>query len=183
MRTDYLTTGSKSHLTPLSPKKEQIKIEDIAHALSFMTRANGQFPEFYSVGQHSIHCMEEAQARGYSKRVQLACLLHDGSEAYMADIIRPIKKHLPGYLEIEAGLQGTIYEKYLDTPLTEEEMAQVKSVDDNLLYHEFYHYMGEALFEEEPVLKSNPAFITEEFKTVEKRFLEKFHTLQAKIEI
>lgn len=174
---DYLTTGSKIHLTPLAPKKEQIQIKDIAHALSFMTRANGQFPEFYSVGQHSIHCMEEAKARGFSKRVQLACLLHDGSEAYMADIIRPIKKHLPGYLEIEAGLQGVIYEKYLNTPLTEEETEQVKSVDDDLLYHEFFHYMKEALFEKEPKLQSNPEFITEEFSVVEKRFLERFYEI------
>lgn len=174
---DYLTTGSKIHLTPLSPKKEHIQIKDIAHALSFMTRANGQFPEFYSVGQHSIHCQEEAKARGLSRRVQLACLLHDGSEAYMADIIRPIKKHLPGYLEIEAGLQGAVYEKYLHTPLTEEEAAQVRSVDDDLLYHEFLHYMGEALFEECPKLHSNPEFITEQFEAVEKRFLERFHEL------
>ena len=174
---DYLTTGSKIHLTPLSPKKEQIQIKDIAHALSFMTRANGQFPEFYSVGQHSIHCLEEAKARGLSKRVQLACLLHDGSEAYMADIIRPIKKHLPGYLEIEAGLQGAIYEKYLKTPLTEKEAEQVKSVDDDLLYHEFFHYMNEALFDEKPELKSNPEFITEEFAVVEKRFLERFYEI------
>lgn len=177
---DYLTTGSKIHLTPLSPKREQIKIEDIAHALSFMTRANGQFPEFYSVGQHSIHCMEEAKARGFSRRVQLACLLHDGSEAYMADIIRPIKKHLPGYLEIEAGLQGIIYEKYLGSPLTREEQQQVKSVDDDLLYHEFFHYMEEALFEKEPVLRSNPQFITEDFKVVENRFLERFYQIAPK---
>lgn len=178
---DYLTTGSKIHLTPLSPKMEQIEIKDIAHALSFMTRANGQFPEFYSVGQHSIHCMEEAKARGYSIRVQLACLLHDGSEAYMADIIRPIKKHLPEYLEIEAGLQGTIYQKYLKAPLTKEEAELVKSVDDDLLYHEFFHYMREALADEEPMLKSNPVFVTEEFKTVEERFLNLFYELLAKL--
>lgn len=174
---DYLTTGSKIHLTPLSPKKEQLLIKDIAHALSFMTRANGQFPEFYSVGQHSIHCMEEARERGCTKRVQLACLLHDGSEAYMADIIRPIKKHLPAYLEIEEGLQGAIFEKYLGTPLTEKEREQVREVDDALLYYEFYHYMQEALFERKPVLKSNPVFVTEEFKAVEERFLQHFYAL------
>ena len=118
---DYITTWSGIHFTPLEPKKEEIRAEDIAHALSLMTRANGHFPEFYSVAQHCIHCCEEAGARSYSARVQAACLLHDGSEAYLADITRPVKKHLPGYLSIEEVLQSAIYEKFLGEPLTEEE--------------------------------------------------------------
>lgn len=174
---DYLITISKTHVTPLEPKKEQIIIEDIAHALSFMVRANGQFPEFYSVGQHSIGCMKEARARGYSNRVQLACLLHDGSEAYIADIIRPIKKNLPIYLEIEEKLQRIIYSKYLKTSLSEEEKQQVCDVDDDLLYHEFRHYMGERLFQEEPKLFSHPEFITKSFKEVEDEFMERFKEL------
>ena len=60
---DYITTWSGIHFTPLEPKKEEIRAEDIAHALSLMTRANGHFPEFYSVAQHCIHCCEEAGAR------------------------------------------------------------------------------------------------------------------------
>lgn len=51
---DFMTTFSKVEFTPLNPKKEDILVDDIAHALSFMTRANGHFPEFYSVGQHCI---------------------------------------------------------------------------------------------------------------------------------
>ena len=38
-------------------------------------------------------------------QVQLACLLHDASEAYLADITRPVKEHLASYLELEARLQ------------------------------------------------------------------------------
>lgn len=51
-----ITTYSKVNFTPLEPKKEDIIIDDIAHALSLMSRANGHFPEFYSVGQHCIFC-------------------------------------------------------------------------------------------------------------------------------
>lgn len=87
----YITTYSKIHFTPLAPKKSQILIEDIVHAQSLMTRANGHFPEFYSVAQHSIACGREAIARGYSGRLVLACLIHDGSEAYLSDITRPVK--------------------------------------------------------------------------------------------
>ena len=93
---------------PLHPCEEQIIIEDIAHALSFLCRANGHFKSFYSVGQHCINCAREASARGYSKRVQLGCLLHDGSEAYLSDVTRPVKKEMPLYLEFETPLQDAI---------------------------------------------------------------------------
>ncbi len=169
---DYITTSSKIHFTPLKPKKEQIVIEDIAHSLSLMTRANGHFPEFYSVAQHCIHCYEEAVARGYDKRICLACLLHDASEAYLADITRPVKKNLPKYLVIEKILQDTIYERFLGSKLTEEEQRLVSEVDDALLYYEFEHYMGERLMDAEPEIKSRPVFETLPFAEVEKKYIE-----------
>ena len=76
----YITTYSKLKFNPLTPKVEDISIKDISHALSLMCRANGHFPEFYSVAQHSICCCVEAMERGYGTKVALACLLHDASE-------------------------------------------------------------------------------------------------------
>lgn len=38
---DYILTVSKIRFYPLEPRKEDIIITDIAHALSLMTRANG----------------------------------------------------------------------------------------------------------------------------------------------
>jgi 5'-deoxynucleotidase YfbR-like HD superfamily hydrolase len=111
-------------IDPLKPEADLIRIEDIAHALSMLCRANGHFKTFYSVAQHSINCMKEAAARGYSKRLQLACLLHDGSEAYLADITRPVKSELPKYKEIEEPLQALIWNKWLIDPLTAEEEVQ-----------------------------------------------------------
>ena len=87
---------------PLAPKKEDFRILDIAHALSLMVRANGHFNTFYSVAQHSLACSLEGEARGYSKRIQLALLLHDASEAYISDLTRPVKEGVPYYKEIEA---------------------------------------------------------------------------------
>lgn len=169
---DYITTHSKIHFTPLKPKKEQIVIGDIAHSLSLMTRANGHFPEFYSVAQHCIHCYEEAVARGLDKRLCMACLLHDASEAYLADITRPVKKNLPKYLVIEKILQDAIYERFLGSKLTEEERKIVSQVDDALLYYEFEHYMGERLADSEPELKSRPVFAFVPFADVEKKYIE-----------
>ena len=80
---ECILTYSGIRFYPLEPVKEDIKIEDIAHSLSLMTRANGHCKHFYSVAQHSINCYKEAKARGYSERVQLGSLLHDKS--YISD--------------------------------------------------------------------------------------------------
>ncbi|MDE6960536.1 MAG: phosphohydrolase [Lachnospiraceae bacterium] len=174
---DYITTYSKVHIRPLAPKPEEICIEDIAHSLSLMTRANGHFPRFYSVGQHCIHCCEEAHARGYSVRVQLACLLHDASEAYLADITRPVKQHLPKYREIEDILQKAIFRKYLGE-LSEEEKKLWRLLDDTLLYYEFDHMMGEKLMDCPGELKSHPVFDTEPFSMTEQKYLNWFRRLE-----
>lgn len=174
---DYITTYSKIHFTPLEPNEEDILIDDIAHALSLITRANGHFSQFYSVAQHCIACCEEALARKYSKKVALGCLLHDGSEAYIGDITRPLKKNLAKYLEIEEVLQGVIYNKYIGSDFTEDEVAQIVSVDDTLLFYEFKHFAGEELQLTKEELMSNPVFETLEFSKVEDKFKDLFNKL------
>jgi hypothetical protein len=136
-----ITTYSGIDFYPLDASEEEILIEDISHALSMMCRGNGHLKHFYSVAQHSINCAMEARARNYSSRVQLACLLHDGSEAYLSDITRPVKHLLPRYLEIEDILQSQIYERFGLMKMTESEMEQVKEIDDAMLYYEMNHLM------------------------------------------
>ena len=173
-----ILTHTRVMFDPVHPDKTLIDIRDIAHSLSMLCRANGHFPNFYSVGQHSINCMREAAARGYSRRVQLGCLLHDASEAYLADVTRPVKKELPKYLKIEAPLQEMIWEKFLDRPLTPEETARVFAIDDAILYHEFKTLMGMRLSPEEPALLAKPEFDFQGFSRCEEEFLEAFSRLQ-----
>lgn len=173
---DYITTYSKIHFTPLDPKPEDIVIWDIAHPLSLLTRANGHFPQFYSVGQHSIQCAKEAAARGYSRRLVLACLLHDASEAYLSDITRPVKKNLPGYRDAERVLQNAIYQKFLGSVPDEEEAARIQHVDDTCLYFEFLHFAGEKLFEKPGEMSSEADFSLRAFAEVEAEFLQMFLT-------
>ena len=151
---------TRSHIMfdPLAPDPELIDITDIAHSLSMLCRANGHFKSFYSVGQHCINCCNEAAARGWSRRVQLACLLHDASEAYLSDVTRPVKQEIPRYREIEEPLQDAIWLKFLGSPLTEEENRQVFAIDDEVLWHEFVKLMGAALSDTEPPLASSPIY-------------------------
>ncbi len=176
----YILTYKKIEFYPLNPQAEDIDIEDIAHALSLLCRANGHFKHFYSVGLHSINCAYEAMARGYSERVVLGCLLHDGSEAYLADITRPVKKHLQKYLEFEDVLQGAIFSKWIPS-LSDEEINQIFEIDDAILYYEFTNLFGEKIFDYTPVLKSNPRFDYIDFSKIENEFLELFSKLVEKV--
>lgn len=175
---DHITTYCKKQFSPITPSAEDVVIEDIAHALSLMTRANGHFPQFYSVGQHSIDCAKEAIAEGLEKDTVLACLLHDASEAYLSDITRPVKKHLEQYYEIEAKMQDTIYEALIGKIPSAESLVHVKRIDDMLLYHEFLHFMGEELYENPGEPKRMPSFAVETFERVEQEFLNLYKDYQ-----
>ena len=170
-------TYTKKMFDPLNPEVELIDIVDIAHALSMLCRANGHFQTFYSVGQHSINCMKEAEARGYSLRVQLGCLLHDASEAYLSDVTRPVKQELPRYKEIEEPLQEVIWNKWLDAPLTQAERAQVFEIDDAILAHEFLQLMQAQIIDPTPTLHTTPDFSFTGFETCTEQFLQLFQAL------
>lgn len=172
----YILTYKKKEFYPLAPKTEDIDIDDIAHALSLLCRANGHFKHFYSVGLHSLNCAYEAMARGYSKNVVLGCLIHDASETYLADITRPVKKHLHKYLEIEEVLQNEIFNKWIPS-LNEDERKLVFEIDDAILYYEFTTLFGEKIFDYVPQLLSTPRFEYIEFSIVENEFRELFNKL------
>lgn len=173
----HITTYTGKLFDPLIATADEVDITDIAHALHLLCRANGHFPYFYSVAQHSINCAIEANARGYSERVQLGCLLHDASEAYMSDVTRPLKKLLPGYLKAEERLQNVIWNKWITPELTEEEKKQIFEIDDAIFYYEFLVLIGKRMFNEEPLLKSRPSFDFEDFGKVKNTFLSLFNSL------
>ncbi|MDR3585517.1 MAG: phosphohydrolase [Desulfosporosinus sp.] len=174
---DYILTYSKIKFFPLEPVKKDIKIEDIAHSLSLMTRANGHCSQFYSVAQHSIHCFKEAKSRGYSEKVQLGCLLHDASESYISDLTRPVKRNLPEYSAIEEKLQSIIYEGFGLGDLSDEEREQIENVDDTLLHYEFEELMDFAIFDTPPELATQHDFSQRDFASVEQELLFIFNSV------
>lgn len=174
---DYILTYSKIKFYPLEPVKEDINIEDIAHSLSLMTRANGHCKHFYSVAQHSINCYQEAKCRGYSERVQLGCLLHDASESYISDLTRPVKRNLPEYFVIEAKLQSIIYDWFGLGDLSDEERKQIEKVDDTLLHYEFEELMDFPIFETPPPKAMEHDFSPRDFADVEREFIEIYKSI------
>lgn len=135
MHTNILTY-SKQSINPLAPEPAQINLADIAHALSLLCRGNGHIHHFYSVAQHSLNCALEAKKRQLSPRLILILLLHDASEAYLSDVTRPVKCHLPDYLKLEAQLQATIWQAFHIGQPTPAELEILGDIDDALLQKE-----------------------------------------------
>jgi hypothetical protein len=72
------------------PRPENIHLEDIAHGLSNINRFSGQTPKPFSVATHSVNCYFLA---GVDKHMCREALLHDAHEAYVGDMIQPLKNH------------------------------------------------------------------------------------------
>ena len=94
----------------------------------------------------------------------MACLLHDASEAYISDIIRPVKAYLPQYIEIESNIMDAIFQKYGLAFLSEEEHALWKQIDNDLLAHELIYFMSEKSDYDLPVLHTHHFFKNKNMK-------------------
>ncbi len=173
----HIYTYSGVSFSPLSPSPDDISPVDIAHALSYICRANGHFSGFYSVAQHCLSCEHEAMLRGCSADIRLACLLHDASEAFISDMTRPVKRQLSEYIVIEKRLQDVIYRRFGLDPEDEPMLAAVREIDDAMLYHEFLALGGLALYEEEPVILSQPDYSFVPFEQTERLFMQKLDEL------
>ena len=176
----HITTFTGKHFDPTAPDQKLFDIRDIAHALSLTCRGNGHVKTFFSVGQHCINCAKEAAARGLSKRVILACLLHDGSEAYMSDVPRPFKHSMPEYIKAEEALLDLIYEKFLGSVLSEEEQKAVRQIDDDMLFFDLRDLLNQEPDGEEPKLKIQLDFRVQPFDAVEQEYLEIYEKFRIK---
>lgn len=96
MNEPSITTRSGRQVSLLDPQPAQIDIGDIAHGLAYQCRFNGQTNRFYSIAQHSLMV-----ASILPDSLKLAGLLHDAAEAYVGDIVQPLKVLLPDFEVIE----------------------------------------------------------------------------------
>lgn len=95
-----------------NPKPEEVRLKDIAQGLSNICRFGGQINRFYSVAEHCVLAAMEAEKRGFSKRIIKAVLLHDAAEAYVGDVVKPLKIMLPQFAEIESAVESAIEQRY-----------------------------------------------------------------------
>lgn len=108
-----------------------VNLKDIAHSLGNTCRFNGHSPEFYSVAEHSCLVATLLQHRGYDRLMQAAGLMHDATEAYVGDMVGPLKELVGGaFKDIEDQVWSLISERFkLPAKLPE----QVKLADHDML--------------------------------------------------
>lgn len=76
------------------PTPDMVTIDDIAWALAHTLRYGGHSQLPINVASHSINVGWLVAQSEQSAEVRLAALLHDAHEAYIGDVIRPLKKML-----------------------------------------------------------------------------------------
>ncbi|KFD18376.1 hypothetical protein GTPT_2566 [Tatumella ptyseos ATCC 33301] len=103
----WIYTNSGEHFNFISPRPEQICIDDIACGLSNICRFTGQLNEFYSVAQHSV-----LASHIVPPEFAFEALMHDAQEAYLGDVSSPLKGLLPDYRRIERIVEMVIRMNY-----------------------------------------------------------------------
>lgn len=93
MTTFALDTASGIRLDLDAPRAGDIKLSDVAAALSKICRFGAQATRFYSVAQHSILVADLVERAGHSE-VALAALHHDSHEAFACDLPTPLKRRI-----------------------------------------------------------------------------------------
>lgn len=127
-RGDWMQTFTGRAFYPMDPQPEDVIPADIAHALSLICRYGGHTIRFYSVAEHCV-------LLSYAVRPENAlwALLHDATEAYVGDMVRPLKGSMPAYRAAEDRVMAAICERF---GLRPECPPEVKVADTRILHDE-----------------------------------------------
>lgn len=128
---DWFITFTGRRFFPLEPHAADVDLLDVAHALSLICRFGGHCSRHYSVAQHSVHVSRLVPAA-----LAMQGLMHDAAEAYLGDVIRPVKRHVGGYDLLEARVMLAVRERFNLPVLTTPERAEVKRADNVALVTE-----------------------------------------------
>jgi len=99
---EIMLTSSGVDYQPARMNPSDVRIEDVAHALSLICRFNGHCQVHYSVAQHSLLVTRILDGLGAPREAMLCGLMHDAHEAYVGDVPTPIKALLgAAWAEVE----------------------------------------------------------------------------------
>lgn len=90
LSSDVIATD-RGYFDIMDPNPDEISLVDIACALSRIARFGGHGLHFYSVAAHSLFCEQIGEQLGMDKNARATLLMHDAAEAYVGDVVRPLK--------------------------------------------------------------------------------------------
>lgn len=130
-RGSWMQTFTGRQFYPLAPRPEDVDPVDIAHALSLICRYGGHTRRFYSVAEHCV-----LMSRAVAPEHALFALLHDATEAYVGDMVRPLKLHMLEYRQVEWNVWEAITIRF-GLALTGRALPrEVKEADNRILLDE-----------------------------------------------
>jgi hypothetical protein len=132
-RGNWFQTASGLAFFHGDPRPEEIKIGDIAHALSLTCRFGGHVKQFYSVAQHCVHVSNLVP-----DELALQGLLHDAPEAYTGDMVNPLKRQMPEFTRVEHAIWKVIATKFglpeiLDSKVKEADLVALATERRDLM--------------------------------------------------
>jgi uncharacterized protein len=132
MQSNLMRMNSGLNVDVFDLKTMDINIPDIAHHLSLQCRFIGACKHPYSVAQHSIYVALRVFLLTRDDNLARKALLHDGSEAYLGDVARPIKvtPMFELYRNVEEQIQRRVWLRFGLSPDGNELIEQV---DNELL--------------------------------------------------
>lgn len=162
-------SGQRVYLA--DPQPAELHIGDVVWALGWVYRFGGHTREPYSVAQHSVHVLGIVEAlfdtwihdvdAEMRRRVFRTVLLHDATEAFLGDLVGPLKglPQLAGYKEIEAQWWTCMAKKW---DLLDPMPPLVKMADRAMLHAELAFLYGDELVAD--TTQSNALLATMEAK-------------------
>lgn len=131
----WMQTYSGKAFYPMNPSIKDFSIVDIGHALSNICRYGGHVKKFYSVAEHCV-----LMSRSVSPEAALFALLHDAAEAYIGDMVRPLKQDIPEFKRIEDRIFDVMIEwlktEPIEVPMTQAIQEEVREADNRILLDE-----------------------------------------------
>ena len=137
----FMVTKMGIHFYHLDPRPEDICIEDIAHSLANICRFGGHTRRFYSVAQHCVMVSRHVEIIGGDIEAQMWGLLHDASEAYVGDMVRPLKDSQPSFKAAEKAIHACVKKAFGIRPLKRAEDI-VHKADNIMMITEARDFMG-----------------------------------------
>jgi hypothetical protein len=94
-------TGRRVYVS--APRAADVSVEDIAHHLSMVCRFGGAVTTFYSVAEHAVRVSRLVEEIKGTPQDIFWGLNHDDSEAYLGDIVWPLKQaiEMAGYKKLK----------------------------------------------------------------------------------
>lgn len=136
MSNPWMQTFTGKRFDLAEPLAALVDVRDIAHGLARCCRYAGQCNTFYSVAQHSV-----LVSRQVAPEHALAGLLHDAAEAYVGDLVSPLRRlpELEGYNAVHDRVLRAVFVRFgVGWPLH----ASVKEADVRLLATEAASWNG-----------------------------------------